>query len=487
MRWATLPLAFIAVLLLQLPLTMGAQKPTPTNAATTSEPATACGGAHKVTCEVALGQKYIAFERWDNALEHCAAGMAADQDSHEAVDCYGRAWRAVQAIRRRTVTERLRLVASLMRDGALATAQEELKALSSDEQQAAAKYGALELNEAGIRQAKEQLAEKQQRLWPTWLPEELGLRDWLPGVVTGFERVVVIIVGLALLYGLLVSLRYVATLRYWSGFDNPAKPVLWSVDSISDTTGQSAAGALIDALNVDYNPLFQRLYTSSFLAAPPALLPARTRVDPGERVYRNLFKDLLELPDDTVRGYLSENLEGLDTALFERHRFSQVRAYENISLKLGVVEASLGAIASTVRDWWREGRPSVSGSVLKETVNQSEFASVRLIANLAPPGHSLLKVSLGSRRPVDAHPLGTAQEIILDRNEEALRLFFAEERTLSVFASTEVDDVADAVALASQRAAFRLLYRVVRRPADPGLAIAVSSYRQGIRLLNTAL
>jgi hypothetical protein len=88
---------------------------------------------------------------------------------------------------------------------------------------------------------------------------------------------------------------------------------------------------------------------------------------------------------------------------------------------------------------------------------------------------------------MDGQRRSTAQEIVLDRNKETLRAFFAEERTLSVFASTEVDYVADAVALASQRAAFRLLYRVVRRPADPGLAIAVSSYRQGIRLLNTAL
>ncbi len=80
-----------------------------------------------------------------------------------------------------------------------------------------------------------------------------------------------------------------------------------------------------------------------------------------------------------------------------------------------------------------------------------------------------------------------AREIKLGRNPDKLREFFGEDRTLSVFASTQVDDVADAVALASQRAAFRLLYRLARRPADPGLAVAVSSYRQGVRLLNTAL
>ena len=413
--------------------------------------------------------------------------MEANHNSQEALDCYGRAWRAMKASRQRTVTNRLRLVSSLMRDGALTTAQDELKALTDDERLAAVKFGPLEVDEAGIRLAKEQLAEKQQSLWPTWLPEELGLREWLPAVMGGFGRVIAIVGGLVLLYGLLISVRYVATVRYWSGFDNPVEPVLWSVDSISDTTGESAAGAMIDALNVDYNPLFQELYTSSFLAAPPALLSANTKVDPGEKVYRNLFLDLLGLPNDTVRCHLSDNLESLDTALFERHRFSQVRAYEDISLKLGVVEASLGAIARTVRDWWKEGRPSVSGSVLKETIGESEFASVRLIANLAPPGHSLLRARPGSRRSMDGQRRSTAQEIVLDRNKETLRAFFAEERTLSVFASTEVDYVADAVALASQRAAFRLLYRVVRRPADPGLAIAVSSYRQGIRLLNTAL
>ena len=40
--------------------------------------------------------------------------------------------------------------------------------------------------------------------------------------------------------------------------------------------------------------------------------------------------------------------------------------------------------------------------------------------------------------------------------------------------------------LASHRAAFRLLFRLVR-PNEPSLAIAVSSYRQGVRLLAVAL
>src|ERR1019366_4598151 len=64
---------------------------------------------------------------------------------------------------------------------------------------------------------------------------------------------------------------------------------------------------------------------------------------------------------------------------------------------------------------------------------------------------------------------------------------FAGGRTLAVFASTRVDQISDAVALASQRAAFRLLYRLVKRPADPNLAIAASAYRQGVRLLLSAL
>jgi hypothetical protein len=72
-------------------------------------------------------------------------------------------------------------------------------------------------------------------------------------------------------------------------------------------------------------------------------------------------------------------------------------------------------------------------------------------------------------------------------NDPEPSLLIDGEGTLAVYASTETDQVSDAVALSSQRAAFRLLFRLVKRPAEPNLAIAASSYRQGVRLLNDVL
>ena len=44
--------------------------------------------------------------------------------------------------------------------------------------------------------------------------------------------------------------------------------VVWTVSAIVDDTGEAAVGAVMDALNVYYNPLFQVLPASSYLAVP---------------------------------------------------------------------------------------------------------------------------------------------------------------------------------------------------------------------------
>ncbi len=400
--------------------------------------------------------------------------MALDTADPAPVKCYRRAQETLQVERLTAVHRGVDLVRTLTDQGAYAAAQNELNTLKSDESQATAKYGPDEWAAREIDDSTSRLARAQQQQWPAMLPSFAGIGEWLPGVVSLIGRVITFCVIGVVLYGALLFLRFSTRRWHWRRVSDVKQPIVWSVSSIADSTKQSAAGALIDALNVYYNPLFQDLYTSSFLAAPPSLIGTDAAGDPSALMWRNFITDILPLPSDLVRPYISELIENIDTQGFARHRFYQVTAYESINLKLGFLDASLGAIANTIRSWWKKGWPSVTGSVLFEEINGKTFASVRLTCNVG--------ISRNNKEDNVA-----PNDVDIDKKRDTLKDFFSEERTLSVFASTQVDESADAVALASQRAAFRLLYRLAKRPADPGLAIAASSYRQGVRLLNTAL
>jgi hypothetical protein len=148
-----------------------------------------------------------------------------------------------------------------------------------------------------------------------------------------------------------------------------------------------------------------------------------------------------------------------------------VDAFEDMNLKLGVLEASFGSILSNLQAWWYKGRPSITGSVQIEDVDDKKFASIRLTAHYGDEDKLIPQTASPGQNP----------------DKLALRQVFSQEQTISVFASTQVDTNADAVALASQRAAFRLLYRLQKSPDEGNLAIAASCFRQGVRLLNVSL
>jgi hypothetical protein len=428
----------------------------------------------KASSEYRLGMSFIGLGRLDDALEHCAAAMVLNTTDPAPIKCYRRAQETIQEERRNAVYRGVELVRTLTDQGAYAAAQNELNTLKSNESQATAKYGPNEWAAEEIDDSTARLARAQQRQWPAILPSYAGLAEWLPGVVSLIGRIITFCLIGSMLYLAARFARFVVRHLYWLGVSDVKRPIVWSVSSIADSTNQSAAGALIDALNVYYNPLFQKLYTSSFLAAPPSLIPADFVGDPSTFMWRNFLTDVLGLPSDLVRPYISKLIENIDTRRFARHRFRQVTAYENINLKLGFLDASLGAIANTIWSWWKKGWPSVTGSVWYEEINDQDFASVRLTCNFG--------ISRNDRE-VRVAP----NNVDIDRSPDTMKIFFSEERTLSVYASTQVDESTDAIALATQRAAFRLLYRLTKRPADPGLAIAASSYRQGVRMLNTGL
>jgi hypothetical protein len=360
-----------------------------------------------------------------------------------------------------------------------------------------------------LAQANLDVAVARARLWQSYLPKQLGIRawmakwspKWLPGAVSSVLssvfslafRLLLIFLVCSLFYLLLRVFKRYRRKRQWS--DLKEGVIMWSVSSIADDTKQLAAGALMDALNLFHNPLFQRLPTSSLLALPPGLsetnqtTTGKNVVPDGESSHASeggsdppvlVWRDfLIPSVDDSfsttqvgdtqpgVRAYLSREIETIDLDKFNRHIFQQVEAFDDLTLKLGVVETSLSAVVRLWKGWWTEGWPTVRGAVVIETVGDESYASIRLVANFDKiPGKK-------TTRPKPAP----------DDRDISPEELFATQSTISVYASTKIDAYSDAVALASQRAAFRLLYRLAKRPAEPNMAIAASSYRQGVRLL----
>ena len=363
-----------------------------------------------------------------------------------------------------SIKERLRLVDVLVSQGAFEVADRELITLRNSEEIESKEVGPLPMEDLRrMNDARARIALAQQRQWPAFFPSMM--RGWLPAVLIWTLRTLAYLLIILIIWVVLSWLRDAWRNYKWRNIDGP---IQWSVSSIADDTKQLAAGAVMDALNVYHNPLFQPLSTSSFLAAPPALVEDESYIAGTSFVMWRNF--LLRPVQDMVRPYLSDLIEFVDIEKFSRHSFRQVDAFDDINLKLGSIEASLGAIFGNLRRWWTKGWPTVTGSVVIERVADSSFASVRIICNY---GLKWAEPKQEHLAPSDAD----VEPGALLRNE----------RTLAVFASTRIDEFTDAVALASQRAAFRLLYRLAKRPAEPNLAISASSYRQGVRLLLNVL
>lgn len=323
-------------------------------------------------------------------------------------------------------------------------------------------------DEEAISEAETALADKVEHEWPRNLWNWLGFRQGTPRIVEWTWSAVVAAALLFILYKVLDFIRF---LRRRTKFADLGGVIPWTVSSILDDTKQSAAGAIMDALNVDYNPLFDDLPVSSLLAVPVLLLPPKAEAeaekrgsDPEISVWRDF---MFEFPEQK-RGLLRSQLEDIDKKKFAKHRFMQVKVFDEFNLKVGGLETAPGTVIRNLRRWWEEGWPSVTGTVTIERCDDVSFASVRLIGNIGD-----------LRKPDYSTDFKAGKDATLEE-------LFSGERTISVFASTEIDQYTDAVALAAQRAAFRFFYRLLR-PGEANLAIAASSYRQGVRLLATTL
>jgi hypothetical protein len=426
-----------------------------------------CPDAKMPLCHFRLGQEYLSLKMWNDAQRECSVALDSPALERDAHACVSEAKAELEKLRSARVGVRVKAIEELVQAASFDLAKKELADLQKMRTDTTGKLGPIEEgDEKAIAGVETKLALAMEKEWPRNIRNFFGFREGTPRVVSWTISLLEAIVLVMLAY-LVASLVRFLVRR--GKFLRLSGPIEWTVSSILDDTKQAAAGALMDALNVDYNPLFQKLPVSSLLAVPVRLLSqpgATDEMTDSSNEEITVWRDFMLLAGEE-RQFLSTQLEEIDTRKFTQHRFKQAKAFDDFNLKLGIIEAAPGAVVRSLRRWWQEGWPSLSGAVTIERVGAVSFANVRLIGNI------------GDLR-------GESGQIAARGKDIRLKDLFSGERTISVFASTQIDQYTDAVALASHRAAFRFLFRLIR-PNEPNLAIAASSYRQGLRLLATAL
>ncbi len=265
--------------------------------------------------------------------------------------------------------------------------------------------------------------------------------------------------GLFFVLGVLAKrLRY----RAWTA---SSSLVQWKVWGIVDQASTSNGGPLMDALNSANNPLLQAEFRpSSLLFVPSLSTPGR-----ADEVALEVWRDFLDSPRAPM------DLEVLPIPEFAKHRFVQTEAFDELNLKLGGFEAQgLVGLFRNVRRWLERGLPAAQGFIYKidrrSSPDGKPYVCVRLTCNWDTKRATFVKAvaSPGQTVASDSSP-----EVGLGE-------------TISVFASSEDDPAIDAVALSSQRAAFKLFYRLAsKRP--PTYVTAAAGFHQGVLLLDQYL
>ena len=255
------------------------------------------------------------------------------------------------------------------------------------------------------------------------------------------------------LVALIVPLIFLGVylLRYW-WHARELNDKCWIVWSITDDSKCGAAGAVMDALSFRSNPLLARFLSDDLeqrkrertrreiLLAPPFFVPDKKKLSPTLLVWVDLLEPAAPINREAFIEEIPFNCDTIP-------RFILDAAYEEIDISVGGfgVKGVTGVIRSLKR--FRDRKlQSVIGVVSKSGAEgQPPTWAVRLNAN--KPGIEV------------------------------------EDKTISVYADSTPMSFGDPLGQVAERAAFKLVIRIVRPDLDAHDVTAIATFRQGMELL----
>jgi hypothetical protein len=237
---------------------------------------------------------------------------------------------------------------------------------------------------------------------------------------------------------LLLGMRYFK--RFVTHLSSRLGNTTWTVESIQDTEKQGAAGAVMDALCMESNPLLRHPFE------PPALL----LIPPGFGTVDGIWWSFF----GTQRSRFG--IEDFPHEAMSRHVFVLSGSFEDVNLKLAGQEVSgLVPLFRNIRRWVRRGFPSVEGAILR----------------LERPGGGV----------------SWAVRLTAIANQAWVQAIGSPDLTVSVHSSSNEQEYVDAIGLAAQRSAFKLFYRLGEPTAHVDMVTAAAAFHQGVILLRRYL
>lgn len=419
--------------------------------------------AEKAAGDAELGRYYLDTGQYEAAFTICQEALKLASTLPSARSCDAEALKILREERKKKLPARLAAVDARLSRGEVNEAFGEIERIRSELAPTQSPLG--DFDEQMNAEIAIRLNRAKWLKWFTWIFAGLPILFW--AILKVFAVfLAVLLVGKLLQYALDLFLRH----QRYRTRKLESEGVSWTVWSIRDAQDQGAAGPVMDALNPKNNPLLNKSLKPSALLLVP-LLPVGDDTGVGDVNESLVWRDFLDPPRDAI------DMEILPLAAFEKHRFIQIEAFDELDIKVGGVEAK-GVIGlfRTFRKWLDRGLPATQGTVytlLSGEIDKRSYACVRITCNWTTELQALSSQndssSDGDHRPDGEHPPESEHR--------------PGDETLSVFASSAHDPSIDAVALSAQRAAFKLFHRLATK-SSPTYATAVANFHQGVALID---
>jgi hypothetical protein len=406
-----------------------------------------------------LGRYYLESGQYGAAFAACQGALKLASALQPARDCELEAIRNLQRERKGKLQAILSVVDARLSRGEVDEAFSEIALIRSDLAPPQSPLG--EFDEQMNADVAVRLSRAKWTKWFTWISAALPILFW---TILKILAVIAIAI-LAWRFLLSATSLYFRHKRYRTRRLD-SEVVDWVVWSIRDAQDCGCAGPVMDALNPNNNPLLNKaLKPSSLLLVPK--LAAVNETNAGDNGESLAWRDFLDPPREAI------DMEILPLESFQKHRFIQIEAFDELDIKVGAVEAKgIVGLLRTLRKWLDRGLPAAQGTVYSmpaEGIDGRSYACVRITCNWTTELQAL-----SSQEPPSPDRDGEGESEGESKPGD---------ETLSVFASSVHDPSIDAVALSAQRAAFKLFHRLVTN-SSPTYSTAVANFHQGIALID---